>query len=296
MKENDVTYFGGLLGLEAKDVEALIENGGFGEKITALNMMLPDQVATLKENLAKDTKVSYLGELVEQAKKGELDPDLYKPIHGAVLEMTEKELAKTYDVERGNLKEMIAKISKNGQSNDNEQLLQKITDLQGVNENLVKEKDEAVTAAKTEYEGKVLLRDKTDQLNALPFDFSDVEDENLESTKQSRKQILSDVFDARFSLAFSEDKLVVKDKNGNISKDPVTLEPLAASNVMTGLANELGLKMKSPEPGGQGGKSSGGNGNAAFKNADEYGAYCESKGISPHSSEGIAIWTERKPQ
>ena len=296
MKENDVEFIGTLLGLEADAVNGAIEDGTIGDKIKALNLMRGDQVETLKDNLTKDVKSSYFSELVEKAKTGELDQELYKPIHGAVLEKTEKDLAKTYEVERGPLKEMIAKISNNGQSNDKEQLTQKIHDLQEINERLVTEKTEAVSAAKTEYEGKVLMRDKADQLNALPLDFSDVDEEELEKVKTSRKQILNDVFDARFKLSFSDDKLVVKNGQGEIVKNPATLEPLPASDVMGSLAKELGLKLKSPESGGQGGKSSGANGNTPFKSSQEFEEYCDKKGIHIHSPEAIKIWSERRPQ
>lgn len=287
MKENDVAFFGALLGMEPEAVKGAIEDGSLGDKVKALNLMKGDQVNTLKENLTKEVRTAYFDELVEKAKKGEVDRDLYKPIHGAVHEMIEKDLAKEYSVDKGSLKEMIAKISKNGQSNNNEQLLQKITDLQAINENLVKEKDEAVTAAKAEYEGKVLFRDKTDQLNALPLDFSDVDEDKLDQIKTSRKQILSDVFDARYTLAFDNDKLIVKDKTG-VRKNPNTLEPLPVSDVMRDLAKELGMKLKSPESGGQGGKSSG-TGSDRFKNVDDYYAHCESKGINPTGAEGLKI-------
>jgi len=295
MKETDVAYFGTLLNIEAGDVEKAVEDGSLSEKVKALNLMGSEQVETLKGNLTKDVKTTYFGELVEQAKKGELDKELYDPIHGAVHEMIEKDLVKTYEVEKGTLKEMIAKISTNGQSNDNKQLQQKITDLQTVNENLVKEKDDAVSEAKTEFTGKILLRDKTDQLNALPFDFSDVEEGKLEEATTTRKGLIRDVFDARFTVAFSDDKLVVKDKDGNIRKNEATLEPLPVLDVMTSLASELGLKMKSPETGGQGGSSSGGNGKVPFKNEAEFNQYCIDNKINPNI-EGVAIWKERKPQ
>jgi len=296
MKENDVEFIGTLLGLKPEDVNSALEEGTIGDKIKALNLMRGDQIETLKENLSKDVKQSYFSELVEKAKKGELDQDLYKPIHGAVLEMTEKDLAKTYQVERAPLKDMIAKISNNGQSNDKEQLSQKIRDLQEVNERLVKEKEEAVTEAKTEYEGKVLMRDKTDQLNALPLDFSDVEEAELDKVTTSRKQILKDVFDARYTLSFSDDKLVVKNGEGKIIKNTATLEPLAVSDVMSGLARELGLKLKSPESGGQGGSSSGQNANSAFASEEAFRKHCEDKRINPMSAEGVKLWKERRPK
>ncbi len=296
MKDNDVAFIGTLLGLETDAVNSAIEDGTVGDKITALNLMGSDQVETLKTNLTKDVKETYFGELVEQAKTGELPPDLYKPIHGAVFEKTEKELAKTYEVDKGTLMEMIAKISTNGRSNDNKQLLDKITGLQEANENLVKEKDDGIAAVKTEYKGKSLSRDKADQLRSVPFDFSDVEDAKLEATKQSSHKLLNDVFDARFSLDFSDDKLVVKGKDDKILKDPVTLEPLPVLNVMKDLASELRFKLISPETGGQGGKSSGGNGNAAFTSKADFDKHCEEKKINPTSVEGLKLWKERKPQ
>ena len=101
MKENDVEFIGTLLKLEPDAVKSAVEEGTLGEKIKALNLMGGDQVEALKENLAKDVKATYFSELVEKAKKGELDQELYKPIHGAVLEKAEKDLAKTYNVEGG---------------------------------------------------------------------------------------------------------------------------------------------------------------------------------------------------
>ena len=71
-----------------------------------------------------------------------------------------------------------------------------------INENLVEEKDEAVTGAKKDYEGKILLREKTDMVNSIPFDFSDVEDVELEKTTSQRKQIVSSVFDSKYDLVY----------------------------------------------------------------------------------------------
>ena len=295
MKENDVAYFGTLLNINAEDVGKAVEDGSLSEKFTALNLIGPDQVETLKGNLTTDVKSTYLSELVEKAKKGDLDKELYDPIHGAVHEMIEKDVSKTYGVERGNLKDMISKISKNGQSNDNGELQQKITDLQGINENLVKEKNEAITTVKADYESKVLLRDKVDTVTQIPFDLSDVEEAELNTTLASRKRVLTSVFDASRNLAYSDGKTVVKDKDGNILKNPNTLEPLSVLDVMISLANEVGMKLKSPETGGQGGSSSGGNGSAKFKDVKEFNAYCVEHKINPNI-EGVAIWAARKPQ
>ncbi len=296
MKENDVAFIGTLLSLDTEAVNSAIEEGTVGEKIKALNLMGGDQVDTLKENLTKDVKSTYFTELVEQAKSGELNQELYKPIHGAVLEKAEKELAKIYGVDRGNFTDMVAKISKNGQSNDNEQLNQTITELREANEKLVLDKDEAVTNVKSEYDHKLLSRDKSDHLNKVPFDFSDVDEAELEKATTSRKQILNDVFDARFSLALSEGLTVIKDKDGKIQKNSVTLTPLTVSDVMKDLAGELGLKLKSPESGGQGGSSSGNNGSAPFASEADFVKYCEDNNIQATSEAGLKAWAERRPK
>lgn len=296
MKDNDVEFIGTLLSLDTEAVNGALEDGTVGEKIKALNLMGTDQVDTLKENLSKEVKSTYFSELVEKAKSGELDQELYKPIHGAVLEKAEKDLAKTYNVERSNLPDMVAKISKNGQSNDNEQLVKDIVELREANERLVLEKDEAVTNVKSEYSNKLLSREKADQLNKVPFDFSDVDEDKLEKVKASRRKIINDVFDASYTLADSEGITVVKDKDGKIVKDPVTLTPLTALNVMKDLAVELGQKLKSPESGGQGGSSSGNNGSAPFASTEDFVKYCDSKGIQTNSAEGVKIWSERRPK
>jgi len=296
MKENDVEFIGTLLKLEPDAVKSAIEEGTVGEKIKALNLMGGDQVETLKENLTKDVKTTYFNELVEKAKKGELDQELYKPIHGAVLEKAEKDLAKTYNVERSNLTDMVAKISNNGQSNDNEQLVKDIADLREANQRLVSEKEEAITNVKAEYDGKLLSRDKTDHLNMVPFDFSDVDEAELGKVTAKRKQILSDVFDASYSLALSDGLTVIKDKDGKIAKDPVTLAPLTVSDVMKGLAGELGLKLKSPESGGQGGTSSGDNSTAPFASVEDFQKHCDSNGIKVNSAEAIKLWAARRPK
>lgn len=295
MKEDDVAYIGGLLGLNADDVNSAVEEGTIGKKMKALNLMGADQVDALKENLTKDVKTSYYAEIVEKAKKGELDTDLYGTIKGSVLERLEKDFSKTYNVDRKPLNDMIAEISTNGQSNDNEQLVKDLAQLREVNENLVKEKDDAVKAAKADYEGKLLSRDKMENINSIPFDFSDVDEGELEKATTSRKQILTDVFDARFQLSYSDGNTVVK-KDGEIVKNPATLSPLHVSDVMKSLATELGLKLKSPETGGQGGSSSGGNADSPFPDKEAFDKYCRDKGILPTSIEGLAIWKERRPK
>ena len=301
MEKTDVAYFSTLLNETAEDVEKYSNEGTLSEKVKALNLMDSDQVTTLKTNLTKEVKDNHISELVDEAKKGNLDKDLYKVIKGATLEMTEKDLAKQHGVESyDGINDLVLKaINKNkGQKDDTktQELTQKVTDLQGVNENLVKEKDDAVKAAKNEYEGKILSRDKKDYIDKIPFDFSDVEQSDLEKITGQRKQIVTSVFDSKFNLVFQGDSVVVQDKENNLVKNPATLEPVPVLDVLKQIPVELGIKLKSPEAGGQGGSSSGGNGSAKFKSVEEFGEYCEAQNIKPNSSEGIKVWAERRPQ
>lgn len=296
MKENDVAFFGTLLNVETKDVETFAEEGTLGEKVTALNLMNTAQVETLKANLTKEVKETHLTDMVDEAKKGNLDKELYKVIKGATLEMTEKDLAKEYGIsDFDGINDLVSKaISKNkGQTDDTktQELTQKITDLQGINENLVKEKTEAVESARTEYEGKILTRDKTDLVNAIPFDFSDVEEAELDKTTTQRKQIVTSVFDSKYDLVFLDNKIVAQDKEGKVVKNPATLDPVPVSDVLKQIPVELGMKLKSPESGGQGGSSSSGNG-AKFTDYNSFEEICAKKGILPTSGEGIKMWAE----
>jgi hypothetical protein len=297
MNEKDVAFFGTLLGIDAGEVKTLAEAGSLGDKIKALGLVSKDDVEKLKTNLRKEVREVHLSELVEQAKKGELDGDLYKAVKGASYEMLEKELAKEYNVQDFNgVKDLVAKAIKNNTAIPDDKKLQELTEkierLQEANTKLVTEKDEAVQAAKQEYEGKILAREKTDFVSKLPFDFSDVEEKDLETVTATRRKILTDVFDARYQMEFKNDKILVKGRDGNPLTNEATLEPIPVSDVLKKIASELGLKLKSPESGGQGGKSSGGT-SGKFASPEAYFKYCESKGLNPTSPEAMKIRAER---
>jgi len=302
MNEKDVAFFSTLLNIKAEDVESSVIDGTLGEKLTALGLMDKTQVETLKGNLTNEVRANHINELTELAKKGELPQDLYNPIKGAVTERLEKDLSKKYEVTEFNgVFDLVDKaIKTNAAKSDDKQLQELIREhdeLKQVNLNLVKEKDEAVLAAKQEYEGKVLTRDKRDHINAIPFDFSDVEETELEKVTASRRKILQDVFDSRYSLSFNgDDKVIVKDKNDSPVIIEATRDPMPVTDVMKNIATELGLKLVSPESGGQGGRSSGESGSAKFKNENDFYDYCESKKILPTSAEGIKAWAEGRPQ
>jgi hypothetical protein len=297
MNEKDVAFFGTLLGIDAGEVKTLAEAGSLGDKIKALGLVSKDDVEKLKTNLRKEVREVHLSELVEQAKKGELDGDLYKAVKGASYEMLEKELAKEYNVQDFNgVKDLVAKAIKNNTAIPDDKKLQELAEkverLQEANIKLVTEKDEAVQAAKQEYEGKILAREKTDFVSKLPFDFSDVEEKDLETVTATRRKILTDVFDARYQMEFKNDKILVKGRDGNPLTNEATLEPIPVSDVLKKIASELGLKLKSPESGGQGGKSSGGT-SGKFASPEAYFKYCESKGLNPTSPEAMKIRAER---
>jgi len=293
MNEKDVAFLGTLLNETEEKVKGFIEDGTLSEKLSGLGLMNKSQVDTLKANYAKEVKGSFLNELTEQAKRGEAPKDLYDPIHGAVLEKTERTLSRKYDVsDYDGFDDLVDKaISKHkGQSNDKQlqDLEQALNELKEVNKNLMKEKEEAVKDAEVKLTSQLMARDMADQIARVPFDLSDVEEDNLDQTLQSRQEILSSVFSGRYDTEYIDGKIVVKDKDGNVIKNQATLDPVPFENVLLDVAKTVGMKLKSPESGGQGGSSSGKNG-SRFKTVDDFSAYCEAKGIVPTSAEGLAI-------
>jgi len=299
MKENDVTYFSTLLNIDAEAIKGAAEDGSLGEKITALGMTSKADVEELKTNLTQQVRNTYLSELEESAKKGELPQELYKPINGAVLEKQEKKLAKEYGVtEYDGFDDLVAKAIKNTAKPDDtkaQELLEKIGKLQEANTNLVAEKEDAVKAVKEEFNQKSLSRELTDYINRVPFDFSDVEEKDLDSVTAERREILKSVFESQNKLAYNDDKITVFQDDKPLLVEH-TLAPVPISDVLRKTASKLGMKLKSPDTGGQGGSSSGGNGSATFKDVEEYNALCKAKGIGSTSAEGLKIWAERKPK
>lgn len=295
MNENDVAFFGTLLNLDTEAVKGAVEDGTLGNKIAALELLGKDQVETLKTNLSKEVRNIHLLELSESAKSGNLDGELYKAIKGAAYEMLEKDLSKEYKVDEfKDVKDLVAKIFNKAIKTDDKtlhELNEKLNALKEVNSKLSTEKEEAVTAARTDYEGKLLARSKSEFVNTVPFDLADIPDAELEKVTNSRREILSTVFDARYDLAFDGEKVVVSGKDGNVLKNPATLDPIPAADVLKSLASELGQKLKSPESGGQGGRSSSANGKM-FQNQAEFDQYVQDNKINPYSKEGIKLFSD----
>jgi hypothetical protein len=152
----------------------------------------------------------------------------------------------------------------------------------------LKEKEEAESRIRGEFESQIMSRDMGDHLNKVPFDFSDVDDDKLEEVAKIRTRTLKSVFDTTYKAEYVDGKIVVKDFDGNVLKNQATLEPVPVSDVLNTLAKELGLNLKSPESGGQGGSSSGKNG-SRFKDVAEFQDHCAANNIVPTSAEGLAL-------
>jgi len=160
--------------------------------------------------------------------------------------------------------------------------------LKEANTKLVTEKDDAVKDAETKFQGQIMTRDMDKYYDDIPFDLADVEEDKLKETKAIRKRTLKSVFETTYSTELVEGKIIVKDKQGDVIKTKATLEPVPVSDVLVGLAKDLGQKLTSPESGGQGGSSSGQKG-SRFKDQDEFEKYCAGKGILTTSAEGLKI-------
>jgi hypothetical protein len=296
MKENDVAAISEQFGLEKEIVEASISDGTLGQRIkdSLKNKVIyaPEEFDKFKSNHAAEVTNSYYADLVEKAKKGDLPQELYAPIKGSAYQQLERELSKKYGVENyKDINDLVDKLKSSANKNTDETLISELNELKSINAQLAKDKDDAVKTVEEKYRTAALQKEQSELLSRVPFDFSGVKADELDTTKQKTQTLLKSVFDANYSLSYNDagKVIVIKKEDGQTLKNAATLEPISAAEVMVNLAKEYNLKLTSPDSGGQGGQSSARN-NAAFTDAESFYKYCEANKINPHSPEGIALW------
>lgn len=289
MNEQDVASIAEQFNLDKEIVESSISDGTLGQRIkdSLASKVVYDKndFETFKTNYSKEVKDSYFSELVELAKKGEVPHDLHSPIKGAATEQLERQLSKKFEVKEysdvHDLIDRIVKSSANGKTDD--QIMTQLEELKQANLTLQSEKENAISEVEKKYRDISLNKDKSQVLNSIPFDFSDYKQTEVDTAKAKVQKVLQSVFDADYTLDYDEaNNLIVKERQtGNVLKSEATREPIPASNVLINLAKEINLKLKSPDTGGQGGKSSGQT-ESAFESVQQFDEAMRSKGINPN--------------
>jgi len=294
MKENDVAYISEQFGIEKEIVEASIADGTLSTRIQDATkdriVYKKDEFEAFKSNHESEVTNKYFTDLVEKSKKGDIPTELYKNIKGAAYQQLERDLSKRLGVsEFTDINDLIDKAlitSANGKGDEG--LIKQVEELKRANLELKELGDNAVKTVEQKYKDMSLTKDKSSLLNSVPFDFSNVAADQLDSAKQKTQTLLKSVFDSEYTLDYNADGKLVVLKGGEVVKNNATLDPVPAQDVFINLAKEYNLKLTSPDTGGQGGKSSGQN-NTLFNSVEEYEAYCKENKISTMSAEGIAM-------
>ena len=296
MKDNDVSLISEKFGIEKEIVEAAAEEGTLGQRIMDATkdqiVYKKDDFEIFKTNLKAETVNSYYAELVEKAKKADIPQELYAPIKGAAYQQLERDISKKTDItDYKDVSDLIDKVITSAKTKGvNPDAEKVINDLKQANLALKEEKENAVKLVTDEFNNKFLNKEKQSLLNSIPFDFTDVKQDELENKRSKTQTLLKSVFDAEYKLGYNDkNSVIVMDKEGKVLTNPATLEPLPAQDVLVNLAKEYNLKLTSPDSGGQGGTSSA-QSSAAFTDRETFFAYCKANGINPMEKEGIDLW------
>ena len=240
-----------------------------------------DDFNDFKKNYAAEVENKYFSDLVELAKKGDLPQDLYKPVKGSAYQQLERELSKKYGVpEYRDVFDLVDKLKQKPPASGNEDLLNQIKQLQDINETLQKEKDNAVTEVEKKYKQRMIDEKKTAYLSQVPFDFTDVKEDELDNRREKTQNILLSVFNSMYNLDMDESgSFIVRDKEGKVIQNTATLKPIPATDVFLNLAKDYNIKLKSPDTGGQGGRSSGKQTQGLYATVEEFEEAMQKAGI-----------------
>ena len=296
--ENSVTALSQLLDLEKDVVKGALEDDSLASRIKDFKennrIQKKEDFTKFEANIKKEARETYYSELVENAKNGELNGDLYKSIKGATLQMAEKEIAKKYGIENyKNLSDVIDQVTKTKSGGTDDEkvkaLEDKITELKEANLGLEKKATDAVSEEKRKYKTRYLESKLDTSINDLPFDFNGMNAEEKQTAQKSTKEIIRSVFVNRYDLGTDDDYtgVTVSDKDGNVVKSEATREPIPVADVLVKLAKELNMKMRSPEKGGQGGSSSQSSTSTSFSSLDELDAAVASGKINAYDEETL---------
>jgi len=295
--ENSVTALGQLLGLEPEVVKGALEDDSLVSRINDFKennrIQKKADFEKFETNLRKETEDAYYQKLINDAKSGDLNGDLYKTIKGMALQMTEKDLAKRYGVENyKNLQDVIDQVKQSSGGTDDEKvkdLTDKINELKEANLKLEKKAEDAVSEEKRKYKTRFLETELSQAVGTLPFDFDGLGAEEKQAAQNTTKEIISSVFATRYKLGTDDDysAVTVSDKNGDVVKSEATREPVPVTDVLVKLAKELNMKLKSPEKGGQGGSSSQSSTSTSFASEADLNDAIAAGKIDPYSKEAL---------
>jgi hypothetical protein len=265
MKDIDVTALAGLFNVTAEDVKAADENGGLSELIngftTSTKMIPVKDYPTLEANLKRQAFM--------ELDKAHLPKEVFTYVKGAVLEQTEKELAKKHGIESyQNLDDLVEAIittkAKPASDDETKKLKERIVELE------TNHKNELENVSKT-FQNRFIDTELNRAISELPIE---AEGNKLDN----QQEIVRAMVKSKFDFTIENDKIVTF-KDGKPVTD-VKLDPVPLKDVVYGFAKDY-VNLR-PEQGGRGDKSST-NGSRKI----DFEKYCIDNGIKPNSVEMV---------
>ena len=233
-----------------------------------------DDFAKLKVNLKKET--------IDHLEEADI-PDSYKnKAVGWKLGQKEEEIATKYQFtdDFNGLTDLVDKIvTKSKTPNDNEDevaaLKTRIVEIEGDFNTKLAEKQ-------NEFDSSIIKSDFDKAMKAIGLDY---EDKQLEKQKGLLRAAFNDVFKTK-----RQDGITVVLKGEDIVKD-TKFDPQPLKEVLLGIAKDYGFQLKSPDPGGHGGRSSQKKTGLTGVSWDEYLA---KNNVSPNTEAADKLYTEWK--
>ncbi len=263
MKQEDVTALAGLFNITAEDVNTAIENGTVSELIngfTTNTKLIPmKDYPTLEVNLKRQAFM--------ELDKAHLPKEVFSYVKGAVLEQTEKELAKKHGVESyQNLDDLVEAIittkAKPASDDETKKLKERIVELE------TNHKSELENVSKT-FQNRFIDTELNRAISELPIEAEGAKLDN-------QQEIVRAMVKSKFNFTIENDKIVTF-KDGKPVTD-VKLDPVPLKDVVYGFAKDY-VNLR-PEQGGRGDKSST-NGSRKI----DFEKYCIENGLKPNTIE-----------
>jgi hypothetical protein len=214
----------------------------------------------------------------------EVPKSLYAKIKGAVLEKTEKDIAKKNGIEKyDNLEDLITKLTdKSGKGDQADDALKNQIK---VLKDAVKEKEEAFNQLQNKIVNDEITREFSVAVSSLPLDYE-------EEILPKQKRLLESAFSSEYKITKKEDKILVLDKEGRPVLDKLA-DPAKVSDVIKTFAESYGFKFKAEDAGGRGAGSSTTNGTNTYK-GKSFAEVAAEKGVKPNSEDSDKLFVEWK--
>lgn len=272
---------------------ALTAENALGDMVTAFKngfKVLPlKDYETMQNNLKAEAKQSVLTNL----KHEDIPERLRNSMVAWKLEELENGFKTKYgfDGEFKGLTDLVEKIVDKVKSNGNNTGNEEIKELKNQIQNLSQLHSEELSKERKKIDNYVITNEMEKAITSIGLDYDG-------EALAKQQKLLKDSFNQTYKIDFVErggrkQIAVFESGKDDFVKDD-KLDPVPIGDLMSSFAVDYGFKVKSPEAGGQGGRSSHNSSSSTFAGMTEAKMieYLQSKGVSKFSDEGVKLWQE----